>query len=132
MELKYSILIVEDDSLLRQALETKLLKEGFEVKSALEGNHGLQEIERHHFDLILLDVIMPYMDGITMLKLLREREKGGTFTPVLMLTNQNDIERISEAVDAEVAGYLIKSDWTLEKLIQEIHSHLGTHSKAES
>jgi CheY-like chemotaxis protein len=132
MDTQHSILIVEDDSALRQALETKLLKEGFDVKTAVEGNHALQEIERHHFDLILLDVIMPYMDGLTMLKILREREKDTKPTPVLMLTNQNDMEMISDAVEAQVAGYLIKSNWTLDKIVQEIHTHLGTGKTTNS
>ena len=81
------ILIVEDEASLRKALVEKFQREGFETFLAFDGVEGLDQAERIQPDLILLDIIMPKMDGMTMLKKLRESGDWGKQVPVIILTN---------------------------------------------
>lgn len=116
------ILIVEDDSVLRNVLVDKLSLEGFSCLEAKNGKDGLDIALDKHPDLILLDIIMPKMDGITMLKKLREDTWGKTVT-VLILTNLSEPKDISDSVTENITGYLIKSDWKLQDVVYEIKKH---------
>lgn len=121
---KKTILIVEDELSLRSALSEKLSKEDFEILEANDGQEGLDIAFKEHPDLILLDIIMPIMDGIKMLSKLREDDWGKT-VPVLILTNLSDEEKTSEAVEKGVSDYLIKSDYSLEDLMEKIKEKLN-------
>lgn len=117
------ILIVEDEEPLRNALRDKLKSEGFQTLEAQNGEEGLQIALTQHPDLILLDVIMPVMDGITMLKKMRADEWGQT-AQVVVLTNLNDNEKIAESMDAGSYGYLIKSDWKIADIVALVREKL--------
>lgn len=119
-----TILIVEDEVSLRLALKTKLLKEGFDVLDAADGEEGLQIALEDHPDLILLDIIMPVMDGMTMLGKLRE-DAWGKDARVIMLTNLTDEERALDAREHGTFDYLIKSDWKIEDLVKKIQERLA-------
>ena len=118
------ILIVEDEQDLRQTLVDKLTREGFDVLEAKNGEEGLKAALKEHPDLILLDIIMPVMDGMTMMKKIREDE-WGRGVPVIMLTNLSDIERVSEAVESGIYEYLVKSDWKIEDVVKKVKKKLG-------
>lgn len=118
---KKKILLVEDDRVLCDAISKKLDKEGFDIVLAYNGEEGLNEANTKNPDLILLDILMPKMDGLTMLKKLRE---SGSKTPVIILTNLSGKEKISEAVKNNVAGYLIKSNYSLEDIVGLINKNL--------
>jgi len=92
------ILIVEDDFSLNEALQEVLEEEGFFVLSAKNGVVGLKQAFAEHPDLILLDIIMPKMNGMTMLRKLRE-DKWGRDVPVIMLTNVGDTKEVMEALE---------------------------------
>lgn len=120
---KKKILIVEDDDSLRRALAEKLLYEKFAVFEAENGIVGFEEALRERPDLILLDVIMPKMDGLTMLSKLRE-DSWGKIAQVIMLTNVNDGESVLKSLDQAAFDYLIKSDWKLEDIVRKIRERL--------
>jgi len=118
-EKKYKILIVEDEKILRDILANKFKEEGLLVSVATDGEEGLKAALLEHPDLILLDIIMPVMDGITMLKKLRE-DSWGKGAKVMILTNLSDSEKVSQAMEQGSYDYLIKIDWQMEELVQKV------------
>jgi len=121
-KLNKKILIVEDDRSLLLALQEKFTNEGFSVVTALDGEEGLIVAEKEKPDLLLLDIKMPKIDGITMARKLKE---GGIDAPIIFLTNLDDAKHISEAIEVSKSDYLIKSDWELEDIVKKVKAKLG-------
>ncbi len=119
--------IVEDDHSLRMALRNKLEFEGYEVIEASNGSEGLVTALRKHPDLILLDIAMPIMDGLTMMKKLRQENTWGNNVPIILLTNLSaDDDKINQAIaDYSPAYYLVKSNWKISDLIDKIDERLS-------
>lgn len=117
---------VEDDNSLRNVLHDKFVKEGFSVLEAKDGEEGLATALSEHPDLILLDIVMPKMDGLTMMKKLREANEWGKHVPIILLTNLSaDDEKINQAItDNQPAYYLVKSNYTIEDLVEKIRERL--------
>lgn len=122
-DIKKKILIVEDDKALSNILADKLNHEDFSVLTASNGEEGLEIANKENPDLVLLDLIMPKMNGLVMLKKLREDEWGET-VPVLILSNDDNPEHISETLKDNATDYLIKSDWRLEDIVNKIKATL--------
>ena len=118
------ILVVEDEQSLLSALVAKFSKENFKVIEARDGEQGLERALAEHPDLILLDIVMPKMDGVTMLKRLR-RNEWGKKVPVIMLTNLSDDKKVEEAVKFGSHDYLVKSDWSINDVVKKVRSKLG-------
>lgn len=120
---------VEDDKSLRNVLHDKFALEGFSVLEAKDGEEGLTTALREHPDLILLDIVMPKMDGLTMLKKLRQTNEWGKKVPIILLTNLSaDDDKINQAItDNEPAYYLVKSNYTIEDLVEKIRERLSRH-----
>lgn len=112
-------MIVEDDLPILNALEAKFKLEGFDVFTAANGEEGLQAALANHPDVILLDVVMPKMDGMTMLRVLRDDPWGKT-AKVIFLTNLSNPETITEALGEKVFDYLVKSDWKIEAVVNKV------------
>ena len=117
------ILIIEDEPLLLGALAKKLSGENFKVFEAQDGEAGLATALGEHPDLILLDIILPLMDGMTLLKKLREDDWGKT-AGVILLTNLSDGEKIKESMERDAYDYLVKSDWKLEDIVKKVKEKL--------
>jgi CheY-like chemotaxis protein len=123
------VLITEDETSLREALHEKLVNEGLIVFDAKNGEEGLEIALREHPDLILADILMPKMDGITMLKRIREDEWGRA-VKFIILTNVTDIDEISTAVKlAEINNhesfeYLIKADIKMADVVDKVKGKL--------
>lgn len=117
------ILIIEDDAIMLSTLTDNLTAEGFEIIKAGDGKEGLATALREHPDLILLDILLPVMDGITMLKKLRE-DVWGKDAKVIMLTNLSDNENVAEAMAYGSYDYLVKSCWKIEDLIAKVREKL--------
>lgn len=120
---KNKILIVEDDIDLLEILIKKFVSEKFVVFQALDGQIGLEQAFRNHPDLILLDILMPVMDGMTMLKKLRE-DAWGKNVPVILLTNLSDEQKVAEAMQHGVYDYLVKADWKIDDVVSKVRAKL--------
>jgi len=119
-----TILIVDDERSLREAIVEKFSREGFKVVEAKNGEEGIKVAFSEKPDIILLDIIMPVMDGMSMLKKLRE-DAWGKDVKVIMLTNLSDTEKIAEAVAQGSFGYFVKADWKIEDLVTKVREQLG-------
>lgn len=124
MNSTYTICIVEDEKPLAVALQTKLSKEGYTVIVAEDGEKALALIKEQQPDLILLDIVMPNKDGMTMLEELRDDSEWGQQAKVLIISNFNDRVEIEKAEKKNVIDYLVKSDWSLEDIVAKIKSIL--------
>lgn len=117
------ILIVDDEKILMDLLSTKIKREGFVVIEAHDGEEGLQIALAEHPDLILMDIIMPKMDGITVMKKLR-LDPWGKDVPVIILTNLNTAESVQDSVASGAYDYLVKIDYTLDDLVAIVKKRL--------
>lgn len=122
--MRKKILIVEDDIPTINALVQKCDTTEFEVLRAKNGKEGLFMALSEHPDVILLDIVMPVMDGIAMLKRLREDE-WGKGAKIIMLTNLTDEIQVMEAVQNGVFDFLVKSDWKIEDIMEKIKEKLS-------
>lgn len=113
------ILIVEDEEATIRVLADRFGQENFQVLKADDGDVGLDTALKEHPDLILLDILMPRMDGIEMLKKLREDSWGKT-VPVILLTNVSEASRCAEAAEHGVYDYLVKADWDLDEVVEKV------------
>jgi response regulator RpfG family c-di-GMP phosphodiesterase len=121
---KKTILIVEDEAPLLKAVKTKLELSGFSVITAEDGLTGLDLALTKKPDLILLDIIMPKMDGMSVLQKLRKNPAGKNI-PVIVLTNLSDADKMQEAEKRGVHDFLIKSDWRLEDVVSKVKERLA-------
>lgn len=117
------ILIVEDDAMLLSVLADNLAQEGFKIIKAKDGEEGLKAAFREHPDLILLDIIMPKMDGVTMLKKLRQDKKYPAI-PIILLTNLNYGKEVEEAIKHGASDFLVKVNWKLEDVVKKVKQKL--------
>lgn len=122
-EAKKTVLIVEDEKPLLKLMTEKLEESNFNVLQALNGKTGLSSALKEHPDLILLDIIMPQMDGMTMLRELR-KDEWGKEADVVILTNLSDSEKTAEAAELGTDSYIIKTDLNLADLIKMVQSRL--------
>lgn len=118
-----NILIVEDEEAIRNVMYDALVGEGFSVSVAKDGYEALAKVSEIKLDLILLDVLMPRMDGTAVLKELKSKEETKSI-PVIMLTNLDEMESVSKAVDAKVTDYIVKSDWSIQDIVAKVKSKL--------
>ena len=118
------ILIIDDDRYIRELYEEVLKNEGFEVTTALDGEAGLDLILKNSFDLILLDVMMPKLDGLGVLAQLRNNPKKPA-TPIVLLTNLANDPNIAEVIkNSQAKSYLIKSDFTPDEFLNKVKTFL--------
>ena len=125
------ILIVEDEDSLLSALVDKFLKAGYRVVTARDGEEGLTVALREQPDLILLDIVMPKMDGIALLRQLRDNS-WGQGVPVILLTNLTDSKKIGEGIDSNAETLLVKSDWKIEDVVGKVKDKLRGNATNKS
>ncbi len=119
------ILVIEDEVDLREAMMEALHEEGYKVSGAENGLVGLETALRDHPDLILLDLMMPIMDGQEMFRRLREDE-WGRGANVVILTAMDDVNNIGLAHEAKPLDYFIKAHHSLDDLVKQIRLLLYT------
>src|SRR3989344_8909993 len=117
------ILVVDDDAALLEALETTLKAEQFQVTTARNGKEGLKKIKENKPDLVLLDIVMPQMDGITMMHKLQDNP-GTKNIPIIFLTNLSDVDTISKVIREGIFDYLVKSEWDINDLVSLVKKRL--------
>jgi len=118
---KKRILIVEDDNFVAEVYIAKLSEMGYETVLAQNGEEGLTELNKGKIDLILLDILMPIMNGIEMLEEVKKNEEWKNI-PVILLTNIGEKESIQKVMEMGVKNYLIKSHFTPAEVIEKIES----------
>lgn len=124
MEKKTKILIVEDERMLADMYGTKFTMEGFEIVKAYDGADGLEKARAEQPDFILLDIIMPKLDGFAVLKELRNDPKLKN-TPVLMLTNLGQDDDIKKGKELGAEDYFVKSNHTPADVVMKVKELLS-------
>ena len=118
------VLVVEDEQDLREAVTMALEGAGFTVLQAGDGEEGLKLALAEQPDLIFLDIIMPKMDGLTMLTKLREDERGKSVR-VIVMTVLDDLGKIAEVMEQGGNEYILKNSVSLAKIVEKAKSQLG-------
>jgi DNA-binding response OmpR family regulator len=113
------ILVVEDDRFLRKAAEAALRRQGFIVLVASDGEEGLRMARSELPDLVLLDLIMPGLQGFEVLKLLKE-EAITSAIPVIILSNLGQDSDVKKAMEAGAVDYLVKANLALDTLVARV------------
>jgi two-component system response regulator MprA len=113
--MRKAILIVEDEEDLREAMADYLAGNGYRVLTAPDGQQGLQQALSEHPDLILLDLMMPVMDGHQMLEKLR-LDRWGMSAKVIIMSAMDDVQNIAGAYEGGITEYIIKGESSLEEL----------------
>jgi len=121
---KIKILVVEDEATLQKALNDVLSSEGYSVVSALDGEKGLQMAKDEKPNLILLDIILPRLDGFEVLKGLKKDDSTAQI-PVIILTNLSDLDNIQKSIDLGATTYLVKADFHLDDVLRKIKDTLN-------
>jgi len=123
MENKNKIMIVEDDSFVMDIYQTRLSQEGYSVIEARDGLEALKKLEKEIPKLILLDIIMPNMDGLEVLKKIKENKVFSSI-PVILLTNLSQKEEINLGLGLGADDYLVKSHFTPSEVLEKIKIYL--------
>lgn len=118
------ILLIEDARIIREPLTRLLTGEGFEVFAAADGSEAMARLREQAADLILLDVLMPRMDGVAFLSALRA-DPLRRHVPVIGLTGISDTSQLSRLRELGVLTILHKVRFTFDGLVEEIRRHLG-------
>ncbi len=118
------ILVVEDDVFLSEIYVDTLTKEGYNIDRAIDGEQATQKIKQGGYDLILLDIIMPKMDGISVMENLKQDPSFKLTCPLVFLTNLDNEEQMKKALSLG-NGYLIKSLMTPGDLVTEVKQYLS-------
>lgn len=117
------ILIVEDERPLSHALEMKLRHEGYETSVATNGTDALAAIGKDHYHLILLDLIMPIMDGFAVLAALKERKST---VPVIVLSNLGQAEDQAKTKELGAVDYFVKSNTPIADIVTRVKTALSS------
>jgi CheY-like chemotaxis protein len=113
------ILLVEDDRFLRKAAEATLRRNGFIVCTAVDGEEALQRIRDEAPDLVLLDLIMPKLQGFEVLRILKE-DPVTQAIPVVVLSNLGQESDVQQALQGGAIAYLIKANLSLQDLVTQV------------
>jgi len=123
-ESKKTILIVEDDKFLRDLMNQKLIREGFDTAEAVDGEEGIIKIKEVKPDLVLLDLILPGIDGFEVLTKVKE-DPTLSAIPIIVLSNLGQKDDIERGLQLGAKDYLIKAHFTPGEVIEKIKNILG-------
>lgn len=113
-----NVLVIEDNKTLSHAYKLILQKEGFSVRVAYNGREGLELVKLSEPNLVLLDILMPVMDGITFLKKFKPADHPDT--KVIILSNLNEEGQVSEAMKLGAHQYILKASTSPQQLIEHV------------
>ena len=119
-----NILIIEDDEFLRGLINKKLLAEGFNVISAVDGEEGIKKAKEQKPDLILLDLVLPNIDGFEVLEKVKT-DPDVSAVPVIILSNLSQKEDISKGIKLGAVDYIIKAQFTPEEIVEKVKNILN-------
>ena len=119
------VLLAEDDRFLRRAAEARLRRHGLEVLTAVDGEEALRIARAERLDLVLLDVVMPKLEGFEVLKLLKEDEATASI-PVIVLSNLGQERDVAQAKALGAVAFLVKAHLSLQDLVDRVEAVLTT------
>lgn len=117
------ILFIEDEEALQKSLTKALEMEGYNVFSAYDGQSGIDIAEKERPDLILLDLILPKIDGFEVLKIIKTSSSTKDI-PVIILTNLEQIQSVEKLIEYGPLNYLVKANYSLDEIIEKIKEAL--------
>ncbi len=117
------ILFIEDESALQKTFGDVLKQEGYQMFSALDGEVGLRLVKTEKPDLILLDLILPKINGFEVLEKLKE-DQGTKDIPVIVLTHLEEMEDVQKAIELGAKDYLVKANYSLKEVVEKIKKAL--------
>jgi len=117
------ILIIEDDKFLRELIIKKLNNEGYEALGAVDGEEGLEKVKKENPDLILLDLILPGIDGFEVLSKIKE-DVALSSIPVIILSNLGQREEVEKGLKMGAVDYMIKAHFTPGEITEKIKTVL--------
>jgi len=118
------ILLIEDEPTLQKTLGRALAQAGYGVQSALDGQSGLALIKRNKPNLVLLDLILPKMDGFEVLRSIKQDPEIKD-TPVIVLTNLESPQDVEKALSEGATNYLVKANYELSEVIKKVKEIIG-------
>jgi DNA-binding response OmpR family regulator len=121
--MSYKLLLVDDDKEVVETLEKRLKEEGYDVATAFDGEEALTKLKTDNPDIILLDLIMPKLNGFDVLKEIRQNYKD-KWRPVIIVSAQTDLESIKKGYNLEADHYLTKP-CTMENLLRGIRTMIS-------
>ncbi|MBP9749383.1 MAG: response regulator [Candidatus Pacebacteria bacterium] len=116
---KRSVLIVDDEESLTNVLARKFTDEGIIAYTAYDGKQGLELALEKHPDVILLDIMMPEMDGFDVMKALQQ-DPWGKDVPVILLTNSSSLDTVAKAVTSGMSEFLVKTEMKLDQVVDHV------------
>ncbi|MFA6096492.1 MAG: response regulator [Candidatus Paceibacterota bacterium] len=125
---KIKVLIIEDDSYISDMYKIKLESDNFEVVIAEDGVIGLKQLEKYKPDVILLDVVMPKVDGFSVLKTIKNNSEIKNI-PVVMLTNLGQKDNVERGFELGASGYIIKAHFTPSEVVKKVKEILEKEKK---
>ena len=118
------ILLAEDDRFLRKAAETTLKRQGYTVLTAADGEEALRAARSERPDLVLLDLIMPKLNGFEVLRALKQ-DAATARIPVIVLSNLGQDRDVHQALEEGAAAYFVKADLSLQELVRRVEETLA-------
>lgn len=120
---KGKILFAEDDKFIARALKDGLTEVGYTVFNAFDGEEAIKILKSEKPNLVVLDIVMPKMDGLEVLKEM-DSNKEYQKIPVIIFSNANVAEQVSEFANLEVVEYLLKANFTMSQVVEIINKHI--------
>lgn len=117
------ILFIEDESALQKTFGDVLKQEGYQMLSALDGEVGLRLVKTEKPDLILLDLILPKINGFEVLEKIKEDQETKDI-PVIVLTHLEEVEDVQKAIELGAKDYLVKANYSLKEVVEKIKKAL--------
>lgn len=119
-----TILFIEDEAALQKTFSDLLSAKGYSVISALDGELGLELAKNKKPDLILLDLVLPKLHGLEVLRCLKENGETKN-VPVIIMTNLEGINEVERAIELGAMTYLVKAQYSLDEVVEKIKKALG-------
>jgi two-component system alkaline phosphatase synthesis response regulator PhoP len=121
---KKRILIVEDDEFLAEIYSRQFQTDGFDTEEALNGEEAEKVLNQKDFDIVLLDIMLPKVDGLTILEEIRKNPKTAR-TPVVVMSNLSQDSTIKQALSLGANGFLVKAEYLPPQIVSEVKKYLS-------
>lgn len=119
------LIVVDDDLYIRELYEEILKDEGYTVDTASNGEEALNKLQQGGYDIVLLDIMMPKLDGLGVMDALNKAQPPVKNGPIILLTNLDHDPLIKDAMSKGAAAFIIKADITPADLLSQVKKYLG-------